>query len=154
MSTKSAHPTDHHVGRQVRIRRMSLGLSQTDLGGAVGVSFQQIQKYEKGTNRIGASRLQHIAQILQVSVPFFFEGLPRASHASNEEGAAPPLTYVADFLATSEGLELIKFFVQIKTPQVRRCIVHLVEQIADFKQDAHDTHPTERRARRGRPLRS
>jgi transcriptional regulator with XRE-family HTH domain len=125
MFTKSPSPTDRHVGARVRMRRMMLGMSQTKLGDAIGLTFQQVQKYEKGTNRIGASRLQHIAHILQVPVPFFFEGLPPPSEAPSEEGAC-----IDDFLATSDGLSLTKHFTRITDPKLRRCIVDLVEQIA------------------------
>jgi transcriptional regulator with XRE-family HTH domain len=125
MVTKSPSPTDRHVGARVRMRRMMLGMSQTKLGEAVGLTFQQIQKYEKGTNRIGASRLQQIAHVLQVPVSFFFEGLPLPSDAWSEEG-----TLIDDFLATSDGLSLTKYFMRITDPKLRRCIVHLVEQIA------------------------
>ena len=127
MVTKSPSPTDRHVGARVRMRRMMLGMSQTNLGEAVGLTFQQIQKYERGTNRIGASRLQHIAHILQVPVSFFFEGSPGAS---GEDAATPTPSYVDDFLATSDGLSLIKYFTRIKKPKLRRSIVDLVEQIA------------------------
>jgi transcriptional regulator with XRE-family HTH domain len=72
---------DRHVGTRVRMRRMMLGVSQEKLGGALGLTFQQIQKYEKGTNRISASRLQHVSQILQVPIPFFFEGVPGSVEA-------------------------------------------------------------------------
>src|SRR5277367_6609496 len=72
------NPVDKHVGSRVRMRRLMLEMSQTDIADALGLTFQQVQKYEKGTNRIGASRLQHISQILQVQVPFFFEGVPAA----------------------------------------------------------------------------
>ena len=125
MFTKSPSPTDRHVGARVRMRRMMLGMSQTKLGDAVGLTFQQVQKYEKGTNRIGASRLQQIAYILQVPVSFFFEGLPLAAEASSEEGA-----FIDDFLATSDGLSLTKHFMRLKDPKLRRRIVDLVEQIA------------------------
>ena len=90
-----------------------------------GISFQQVQKYESGTNRLSASRLLQISDILQVPVPFFFEGLPPPSEAPGEDTA-----YVADFLATSDGLSLTKNFMRIKDPKVRRRIVDLVEQIA------------------------
>jgi transcriptional regulator with XRE-family HTH domain len=125
MVTKSPSPTDRHVGARVRMRRMMLGMSQTNLGEAVGLTFQQIQKYEKGTNRIGASRLQHIAHILQVPASFFFEGLPLPTETSSEEGA-----YIDHFLATSDGLSLTKHFMRIKDPKTRRRIVDLVEHIA------------------------
>jgi transcriptional regulator with XRE-family HTH domain len=129
MLIKSPNATDTHVGRRVRIRRMMLGMSQTDLGDAVGLSFQQIQKYEKGTNRIGGSRLQQFAHILHVPIPFFFEGLPQVS-GSSEEGVTPSAAYVDDFLATSDGLSLTKSFPRIKNPKLRRSIVDLVEHIA------------------------
>ncbi len=76
MAKKAPNPIDKHVGSRVRMRRMMLGMSQEKLGDALGLTFQQVQKYEKGTNRIGASRLQQISQILQVPVSFFFEGAP------------------------------------------------------------------------------
>jgi transcriptional regulator with XRE-family HTH domain len=129
MLIKSPNATDKHVGAQVRMRRLMLGMSQTNLGDAVGLTFRQIQKYEKGTNRIGGSRLQQFAHILDVPIPFFFEGLPQVS-GSSEEGVAPSAAYVDDFLATSDGLSLMKYFTQIKEPKLRRSIVNLVEQIA------------------------
>ena len=84
---KSANPTDKHVGSRLRMRRLMLGMSQAYIADAVGVTFQQVQKYEKGTNRVSASRLQHLSQILQVPVPFFFEGAPAASrHPASGKG--------------------------------------------------------------------
>jgi transcriptional regulator with XRE-family HTH domain len=74
MPKRAPNPIDKHVGSRVRMRRLKLNMSQTDLGNALGLTFQQVQKYEKGSNRVSASRLQHISQILQVPVPFFFEG--------------------------------------------------------------------------------
>jgi transcriptional regulator with XRE-family HTH domain len=125
MSTKFPNPTDRHVGNRVRMRRIMLGMSQTKPGDALGLTFQQVQKYERGTNRVGAGRLQQLAHILQVPVPFFFEGLPLPSETSSEEGA-----YVADFLATSDGLSLAKYFMRIKNSKLRHCVVELAEQIA------------------------
>ena len=127
MPIKSPNATDTHVGKRVRMRRLMLDMSQTNLGDALGLTFQQVQKYEKGTNRIGASRLQHIAHILQVPIPFFFEGSPGAAA---EDAATPTPSYVDDFLATSDGLSLIKYFTRIKKPKLRRSIVDLAEQIA------------------------
>jgi transcriptional regulator with XRE-family HTH domain len=129
MPIKSPNATDKHVGARVRMRRLMLSMSQTNLGEAVGLTFQQIQKYEKGINRIGAGRLQQLAHILQVPVHFFFEGLPQVS-GSSEEGAAPLPVYIDDFLATSDGLSLTKSFLRIKNPKLRRSIVDLVEHIA------------------------
>ena len=113
------------------MRRMMLSMSQEKLGDALGLTFQQVQKYEKGTNRIGASRLQQIASILQVPVAFFFEGAPDPAGARPLGGNdAPSPTYVSDFLATSDGLALTKAFMRIADPKLRRRIVDLVEQIA------------------------
>jgi transcriptional regulator with XRE-family HTH domain len=129
MAKKAPNPIDKHVGSRVRMRRMMLSMSQEKLGDALGLTFQQVQKYEKGTNRIGASRLQQIAHILQVPVSFFFEGAPHsAGHGGMNEAPSPD--YVADFLATSDGLSLTKAFMRIKSSKLRRRIVDLVEQIA------------------------
>ena len=87
MPRGALNPTDKHVGSRVRMRRLMLDLSQTDVADALGLTFQQVQNYEKGSNRIGASRLQHISQILQVPVPFFFEGAPTAG--ARPVGEAP-----------------------------------------------------------------
>jgi transcriptional regulator with XRE-family HTH domain len=130
MAKKAPNPIDKHVGSRVRMRRMMLSMSQEKLGGALGLTFQQVQKYEKGTNRIGASRLQQISQILQVPVAFFFEGAPTFHPQEDSAGEAPSPTYVSDFLATSDGLALTKAFMEIKQPKLRRRIVDLVEEIA------------------------
>ena len=123
-------PTDKHVGSRVRMRRLMLDMSQTTLADALGITFQQIQKYEKGDNRISASRLQHMSNILQVPIPFFFEGLPPSPGASKGTAEAPSPAYVSDFLASSDGLSLVKAFMQIKRRDLRSAIVHLVEKIA------------------------
>jgi transcriptional regulator with XRE-family HTH domain len=131
IAKKVPNPIDRHVGSRVRMRRMMLGMSQEKLGDALGLTFQQVQKYEKGANRIGASRLQQISQILQVPVSFFFEGVPsQRSDRAEGFGEAPSPAYVSDFLATSDGLALTKAFVRIKDAKLRRRIVDLVEQIA------------------------
>ena len=127
---KAPNPIDKHVGSRVRMRRMMLNMSQEQLGDALGLTFQQVQKYEKGTNRIGASRLQQISQILQVPVEFFFEGAPNLTASGSVPKDAPSASYVSDFLATSEGLSLTKAFTRIKEPKLRRRIVDLVEEIA------------------------
>src|SRR5919202_5374651 len=116
MAKKAPNPIDKHVGSRVRMRRMMLGMSQEKLGDALGLTFQQVQKYEKGTNRIGASRLQQISDILRVPVAFFFEGVPSVGGDSSRAGMAeaPSPAYVSDFLATSDGLALTRAFVQIK----------------------------------------
>ena len=125
-----ANPVDKHVGSRVRMRRLMLGMSQEKLGDGLGLTFQQVQKYEKGTNRVGASRLQHISQLLQVPVPFFFEGAPHLPGEPSGIGPAPSPAYVFNFLATSDGLALTKALMQIEQPELRRRIVHLVEEIA------------------------
>ena len=130
LAKKAPNPTDKHVGARVRMRRMMLGMSQEKLGDALDLTFQQVQKYEKGTNRIGASRLQQISNILQVPVAFFFEGAPGASGRADGLGEAPSPAYVSDFLATSDGLSLTKAFMRIEDSKLRRRIVDLVEQIA------------------------
>jgi len=128
MVKKAPNPIDKHVGSRVRMRRMMLGMSQEKLGDALDLTFQQVQKYEKGTNRIGASRLQQISHILQVPVSFFFEGAPASSN-STTGGDAPSPAFVSDFLASSEGLALTRAFMRIEDAKVRRRIVDLVEAI-------------------------
>jgi transcriptional regulator with XRE-family HTH domain len=131
MTKKTPNPTDKHVGSRVRMRRMMLGMSQEKLGDALSLTFQQVQKYEKGTNRIGASRLQQIAHFLQVPVSFFFEGAPELANGSPEGmNDAPSAAYLSEFLATSDGLALTKAFTRIQDPKLRRRIVDLVSQIA------------------------
>jgi transcriptional regulator with XRE-family HTH domain len=130
MREKLPNPIDKHVGARVRMRRMMLGMSQTNLADAFGLAFQQVQKYEKGINRIGAGRLQQIAHTLKVPVAFFFEGAPSVPGAPQAKGTAPSPAYVTDFLATRDGLALIKALTQIKDAKLRRCIVDL-EGIAD-----------------------
>jgi len=130
MAKKAPNPIDKHVGSRVRMRRMMLAMSQEKLGDALGLTFQQVQKYEKGTNRIGASRLQQISTILEVPVAFFFEGAPEAAGVRSSGKDAPSPAYVVEFLATSDGLALTKAFMRIPDAKMRRRIVDLVEQIA------------------------
>jgi transcriptional regulator with XRE-family HTH domain len=129
MVEKVPNPVDKHVGSRVRMRRMMLAMSQEKLGRALGLTFQQVQKYEKGTNRIGASRLQQISRILQVPVAFFFEGAPMPFGTADFDEAASPGCF-SDFLASTDGLALTRAFIRIKDPQLRRRIVDLVEGIA------------------------
>jgi transcriptional regulator with XRE-family HTH domain len=137
MAKKAPNPIDKHVGSRVRMRRMMLGMSQEKLGDALSLTFQQVQKYEKGTNRIGASRLQQISNILQVPVAFFFEGAPHLAGTAAAHGMAeaPSPAYVSDFLATSDGLALTKAFMRITDAKLRRRIVELVRQIAGDEAD-------------------
>jgi transcriptional regulator with XRE-family HTH domain len=133
-SSRRPNPIDVHVGSRVRLRRMLLGMSQEKLGEQLGLTFQQVQKYEKGVNRIGASRLFDLAQILGVPVQFFYEEAPasQTSHAEAVPGFAerPAESYVIDFLASREGLELNKAFMRIGDPRTRRAIVELVRALA------------------------
>ena len=129
MSTKNPHPTDKHVGTRVRMRRLMLDLSQEKLADQLGITFQQVQKYEKGTNRISASRLQHVSEILDVPISFFFEQAPEpAGNGRGHAGSLSP-TYIDGFLATSDGLALVRAFMQIDDPALRRSIVRVVEGI-------------------------
>ena len=130
MSTKAPNPVDRYVGSRVRMRRIMLGMSQEKLGEALGLTFQQVQKYEKGTNRVGASRIQQISEILQVPVSFLFEGGPSGTINADGFGEANSPAYVSDFLATSEGLALTRAFTRIDDAKLRRSIVDLVQQIA------------------------
>ena len=130
MSTKAPNPVDKYVGSRVRMRRIMLGMSQEKLGEALGLTFQQVQKYEKGTNRVGASRIQQISEILQVPVSFLFEGGPSGSGSAENFGEGTSPAYVSDFLATTEGLALTRAFTRIIDAKLRRSIVELVEQIA------------------------
>ena len=138
MGKKPLNLIDKHVGSRVRMRRLMLGMSQTKLADAIGLTFQQVQKYEKGSNRMGASRLQQIARVLQVPIPFFFEGAPNLGALPKGTMAVPSVTYVSDFLATSDGLTLTKAYMHIKDAKVRRRIVDLVEQIADCQRLSRD----------------
>ena len=136
---KQPNPIDVHVGSRVRLRRMMLSMSQERLGESLGITFQQIQKYEKGTNRIGASRLQHIARVLSVPVSYFFEDAPvpvdaNASSTGISEQASA--SYVVDFLSSTEGLRLNRAFVRVKDPKVRRRIIELVRVLAGDEEEA------------------
>ncbi len=125
------HPVDIHVGGRVKLKRTMLGLSQENLGDRLGVTFQQVQKYEKGSNRISASRLLEVATILETSVSFFFEGLPsvedQAEAGFAETGSSD---FVTNFLGTSEGLQLNRAFMKVKDPKVRRKIIDLVTSLS------------------------
>lgn len=133
---KIPNPIDRHVGSRVRMRRVMLGMSQEKLGDALGLTFQQVQKYEKGTNRIGASRLQQISRTLDVPPAFFFEGAPSFEAMAKPEPGQMGFSedsnaaYVADFLSTAEGLHLNLAFARIHDPKVRKRIVDLVSSLA------------------------
>ena len=118
-------PTDKHVGSRLRMRRLMLHMSQEAMGDAVGLTFQQIQKYEGGVNRISSSRLQQFSNVLEVPVSFFFEGAPNAAAGGSRYPAD-----VSAFLATSDGLSLAGSFMKIKSSKVRQEIIGLIESLA------------------------
>jgi transcriptional regulator with XRE-family HTH domain len=130
IAARNPNPTDQHVGSRVRMRRKMLAMSQEKLGAALGLTFQQVQKYEKGTNRIGASRLQQMSHILQVPVEFFFEGAPNASAPHGSNGSTLSMAQIDDFISDSDGLRLIRAFMRIDNAALRRRIVMLVQEIA------------------------
>lgn len=139
--SRRANPLDLHVGSRVRLQRMLLGMSQEKLGEQLGLTFQQIQKYEKGINRIGASRLYELAKVLGVSVQFFYEDAPGEYSDKRPSTTAgfserPADSYVVDFLSSREGIELNKAFVKITDPKVRRSIVDLVRTLAGEEKEA------------------
>ncbi len=132
--SRKPNPIDAHVGTRVRLRRMLLGMSQEKLGEHLGLTFQQVQKYEKGVNRIGASRLFDLSRVLGVPVQFFYDEAPAdLIEAPLAPGFSerPTESYVVEFLSTREGLELNKAFVKIADPRVRRSIVELVRSLGE-----------------------
>jgi transcriptional regulator with XRE-family HTH domain len=127
---KAPNPTDQHVGSRVRMRRQVLAISQQKLGAALGLTFQQVQKYEKGATRISASRLQQISHILQVPVEFFFVGALNASAPHGSNKSEPWMAQIDDFVSDPDGLRLIRAFPRIDNAALRRRIVTLVQEIA------------------------
>ncbi|WP_332461120.1 helix-turn-helix domain-containing protein [Acuticoccus mangrovi] len=130
---RSANSVDSHVGSRVRLRRLELGLSQEKLADQLGITFQQVQKYERGTNRIGASRLHQIALVLQAPITYFFEGasesaLPRTSETS-------PL---ADALSDPATVRLVRAFASIGDPHLKQKAVGIIEAIADTAGHTND----------------
>jgi transcriptional regulator with XRE-family HTH domain len=131
MPGKKPNPVDQHVGSRVRLRRMLLGMSQERLGESMGLTFQQVQKYEKGVNRIGASRLFQISKILDVPVQFFFEEAPHSDGASARGMAEPESeAFILEFLNSREGLELNRAFVKIADSKIRKSVVDLVRALS------------------------
>lgn len=134
-------PVDVHVGQRLRQRRTLLGLSQEKLGEAVGLTFQQIQKYERGANRIGASRLFQLGQVLDVSVAYFFEEMPgevvktRGDYAAPEVSAQVETSKSGDPMARRETLELVRAYYKIEDPKVRKRVFELTKSIASATAD-------------------
>lgn len=134
MSARIHHrsdPVDRHIGGQVRIARMLAGKSQTELGAALGVTFQQIQKYERGANRISASKLQAIARVLGVTVSHFFEGSPEAPALPGRSDGNAASVAASELFATAEGARLAKAFAGITSLGVRRRLADLAEALAE-----------------------
>jgi transcriptional regulator with XRE-family HTH domain len=132
--SRRANPIDIHVGSRVRFRRMLLGMSQEKLGEKLGLTFQQVQKYEKGINRIGASRLFDLAQVLGVAVQFFYEEAPvPEARPMMADGVSdgPDEHSIVEFLRSRDGLELNRAFVRIPDLKARRAIVDLVRSLAN-----------------------
>jgi transcriptional regulator with XRE-family HTH domain len=142
--SRRPNPIDVHVGSRVRLQRMLLGISQEKLGERLGLTFQQVQKYEKGVNRIGASRLFDLAQVLGVPVQFFYDDAPAGETKDVVSAGFADRTadnYVFDFLNTREGLELNKAFARISDHKARRAILDLVRSLANEAAE-NDTPPT------------
>lgn len=123
------HDVDIHVGGRVRLRRSALGLSQDQLGAAIGLSFQQVQKYERGANRIGASRLYEMSKVLQTPIAYFFENLD--GMGLSEEGDS---SYQTDPVVKRELLELMRAYHQILDPKQRKKVLKLVQALAEESQ--------------------
>jgi len=123
---KAPNATDVHIGSRVRMRRMMLGMSQEKLGDALGLTFQQVQKYEKGANRIGGSRMVQIATVLGVAPAYFYEGAPGAPGTVADEGA----DLVQMLLATSDGIALARAMARIQRSDHRRAVVNVAEALA------------------------
>ena len=138
---KIPNPVDRHVGSRVRMRRVLLGMSQEKLGEALSLTFQQVQKYEKGTNRIGASRLSQISKTLGVQVAFFFEGAPADSSFDDTTSLmigfaeGEQASYISDIMSTPDGLQLARAFSRIKDPKRRRMVITMANTLADEDPD-------------------
>jgi len=130
---KKPHPIDVHVGGRVRLRRTMLGMSQDKLADALGLTFQQIQKYEKGVNRIGSSRVFEISRVLGVPIQFFFDDFDAdtgRSYGFAETGGDDGMAMM-DLLNTPEGVQLCKHFASIKNPKIRKRVLELVKSLSD-----------------------
>jgi transcriptional regulator with XRE-family HTH domain len=129
LTRKSFHPIDAHVGKRVRIRRKILSMSQTKLGDAIGLTFQQIQKYERGANRIGASRLFELSEVLDVPVSYFFDDLP-ADILTLSRGQQEPKPMPSDPLQEPVSLELVRAYAKIENPVTRKSLFNLAKALA------------------------
>lgn len=138
------NPVDIHVGKRVRLRRTLLGMSQEKLGEAIGLTFQQIQKYERGTNRIGSSRLYQLAQVLDIPVSYFFDDMPTDIAGKRAPGLAEtaPSSFEGDPMVKRETLELVRAYYRITDPNVRKRLFELVKAIGAplMAKDGADEH--------------
>lgn len=131
-NTKTPNPIDVHVGGRIKLRRNMLGISQEKLGDALGITFQQVQKYEKGANRVSASKLQMMAEILNVEIEFFFKDAPRNVQSSNaDKSIDDPSEKFLSFMSSTQGIQLNRAFVQIEDPKVREKTIQFVKAIAE-----------------------
>jgi transcriptional regulator with XRE-family HTH domain len=130
--SRGATPVDAHIGLKIRARRNLLGLSQTELADAAGITFQQIQKYEKGVNRVGASRLQQFSDALGVPPSYFFEGAPTIGkkQPAPQEGELSEHSIVS-FLGTREGAALVRAFMAIKQKPIRQHAIAFLETLKE-----------------------
>ena len=128
--TRIANDVDKHVGARVLMRRLSLEMSQSKLAEALDVSYQQVQKYEKGANRIGASRLQLLARALEVSPAYFFDGAPSIDESAARSIEPNVSSHSGDFAVSREALRLIRAYAAIRDSEVRRKTLDLIETLA------------------------
>jgi transcriptional regulator with XRE-family HTH domain len=126
MSARSPNQTDRHIGKRIKLQRLACGLSQTDVAKRLGITFQQIQKYERGVNRVGAGRLQEVANLLGVTPAFFFEDGPRLKPGQSEEALE-----ITELLANKSNLALAQAYNKIRSRSVRRNVLELVEGLAE-----------------------
>src|SRR5262249_47451360 len=132
MSKRNPNPIDVHVGNRVRMQRMLVGMSQEKLGEHLGLTFQQVQKYEKGSNRVSASKLYQMAQVLGVPVQFFYEDLPGSRGETNGPGVneTGSQSEIMGFLGSSEAIRLNRAFSEVEDPRIRKVLVDLLIAIA------------------------
>ena len=129
------HPIDVHVGARVRLRRLMLGMSQDKLGEALGLTFQQVQKYEKGINRIGASRIFRLSEILAVPIQFFYDDFDGAASEAPGMAESDPGDAFMELLSSQEGVQLCRYFSEIRDPKVKKKVLELVRSIAENEQE-------------------
>ena len=128
---RAPNPVDIHVGSRIRLRRKALGISQDRLANALGLTFQQVQKYERGSNRVSASKLYEIARTLRASIAYFFEGLADPADAAAGVAEPEPPEFIHDLVMTPEGSELASLFPKIRRRRTRRAVLNLIKSLAE-----------------------